>query len=95
MQEHYHLSDASFAALSSSGITARDLYLTAQLLDPYNKGVEASVLGLLYYIDAKGDFRSKPQFPHRKIVSAFFETLTTKEKMFIFDYIEMEDEDDE
>jgi|GEM_PF-5636183 len=93
MQAHFNLSDESYNSLIKDGITTKDFYLTAQFFDPYNKGAEPSAWSLLYYLDLKGDFRNKPQFPHRKIVTAFFETLTAKEKMNIFDLLEGDEED--
>jgi hypothetical protein len=98
MQSHYGFTDEQYSALLKSGVTVRDLFDAIKFFDPNGTELPLSKISLLYYIDAKGDFREKPSFAHRRIARAFLDRLElpTREKLQIFAYIDfIAGEDDE
>ena len=90
MKEHYGFSDEEYNKLIESGVTIRDLFKAVPLFDPYGSGEPINFTGLLYYIDAKGDFNEPPKLPHKKIATAFFNGLPIKERIAAAEYIDCE-----
>jgi len=95
MQEHYQLSDEAFTSLINE-VTIADLVNAVPLFDPYETQEPINKVGLLYYIDAKGDFRSPPLYlPHKKIAHAVYETLSDEDKLMVMMYIDREEIDND
>lgn len=91
MQEHFNLSNEAFSRLLKQKVTVKDFYRTAKLFDPFHLDADVSKIGLLYYIDEKGDFDKPPSFPHKKIAKAFSETLNIFDQCMIAEYIELQE----
>jgi len=96
MQSHYGLSDEAYSNLIASGVTFADMFKAVKFFDPIGSGLELTKVNLMYYVDAKGDFNDPPRLPHKKIASAFFESLPIKDKIEIAEYIDyLENGEDE
>ena len=95
MKDHYQLSDESYRKLIESGVTVSDLVLSIQFFDPNKNGGEIGLLGLLYYVDSKGDFNEPPKFPHKRIASAIFGQLPIDQKIMVAEYIDDMENDGE
>lgn len=87
MQEHFNFTDEEFKSLTNDGITIKHLYDFAIKYDPSGKQVPVGFINLFYYVDDKGDFHSKPDFPTKKICRAIFQKLTLQQKLEISEYI--------
>ena len=95
MQEHFNFTDEQFKKLLGDGVTVTHLFKFARDWDFSGKELPVTDLHLLYYIDEKGDFNQPPHLPSKKIARAIFNKLTTKEQMYILQYIEWSEEEDE
>jgi len=103
VQDHYQLTDESYSKLLSEKVTVVDLFKNIELFDPHGTGEPIDKVGLLYYLDKKGDFNTGAKFPHKKIALAIFDRLPIKDKIMVAEYIalmenkwiEIEDYDDE
>lgn len=98
MKNHYQLTDVAYAKLIGDKVTVKDLFKCVPLFDPYKTGCEINKVGLLYYVDQKGDFNTPPNFPHKKIARAIFDCLGIKDKIMVaeyIDYLENGDDDEE
>lgn len=89
MKDHFNLSDKAYKQLLKEKVTIKDFFKTAKLFDPENVGAGATKVGLLYYIDKKGDFNQPPKFSHKRIALAVFESLNIKDQIMVAEYIEV------
>ena len=89
MKDHYQLTDESYEELLSQSVTVKDMYNAIPLFDRDGNGLEIGIIGLLHYVDKKGDFNSKPIFPHKRIATAIFNQLAIKDKIMVAEYIEL------
>jgi len=92
MQEHYQLSDEAFLELQKK-VTIAQMFKAIKHFDPFDTKAPINFLGLLYYVDSKGDFNMPPKFPHKIIALAVFDRLPIKEKIAVAEYIELHDND--
>jgi len=89
MQEHYGFSDEQFAELRKNGVTISHMFKAVSFFDPYGSNANISHVGLMYYADAKGNYETKPIFPHKKIAAMVFENLPIMEKIAVAEYIDL------
>lgn len=87
MQEHFNFTDQEFKGLMDSGVTVAHLFKFARDFDIGDNMASPSFITLFYYVDKKGCFQGKPDFPSKKICRAIFEKLTIKQKINISEYI--------
>jgi len=100
MQDHYQLSDEVYAKLLKKKVTVTHMFRAIPLFDPNDCGEPIDKVGLMYYVDEKGDFESKPLLPHRRIAQAVFDRLPIMDKIAVAEYVELvennyEDVDDD
>jgi len=88
MKDHYRLNSEQYENLMNNNVTVVHMFKAMQLFDPNKTGAEVGLVGLLYYVDSKGDFESPPNFPHKKIAKAVFNMLEIKDKIMVAEYIE-------
>ena len=80
MKEHFGFNDEEYSALTSNGVTAEHMFT---FIKEYGIGK----LGVLYCIDALGDFNKGRQVAHKKIAKALFEKQDNETKWMILEYI--------
>jgi len=96
MREHYQINDKAWSELQKHKISLPDLFRCVKLFDPNESNSEITKVNLMYYVDKKGDFNNPPLLPHKRIAKAVFDSLDTKEKLEIMEYIDyLENGDDE
>jgi len=92
MQEHFNFTDEEFKKLQDEKVTILQLFEFATDFDISGEKIKVGFMNLFYYIDEKGDFFKKPDFPKKLICRAIFEKLETNQKMAILEYIEAKNE---
>jgi len=96
MKDHYQINDLAWTELQKHGIVQKDLLKFIKLFDPNYSESEITKVNLMYYVDSKGDFSEPPFFPHKRIAKAVFDSLDTREKLDIMEYIDyLENGDDD
>lgn len=87
MQEHFNFTNAQMEALSSEGVTVKQLYEWARNYSIQGSDEKMSYVNLFYYVDKKGDFNELPELPSKKIARMLFENLEIKQKIELSEYI--------
>ena len=88
MQSHFGFTDEQMNSLKEQGVTIRHLFEWANKYKIGSSSAEVSYINLFYYVDEKGDFEGKPDFPSRIISRTIFENLTIHQKIELSEYIE-------
>lgn len=89
MAEHYQLTEESVGFLEGHGVKFQHLFSSVKLFDPHGTNSEINKIGLLYYVDEKGDFNEPPFFPHKRIAQAVYNQLPVVDKLMIAEYIDV------
>lgn len=87
MKDHFGFTDEEYKKLLKNGVSVEQLFKFANEYKVGNSLEQMSFVNLFIYVDLKGDFTTKPDFPSKKICRAMFEKLNDKQKVEISNYI--------
>jgi hypothetical protein len=92
MQEHFNFTDDEFKNLLDKKVTIQHFFELAKDFDFSGTQIEFGFINLFYYVDEKGNFFEKPDFPKKLICRAVFEKLEQNQKMQLIEYIGAKEE---
>lgn len=90
MWNHFGLSQEQFVDLNC---TEMEMLKCVRVFDPNNNQLPIGKLGLMYFIDARGDFTEGFKFDlEQRIAKAIFDNLPSDEQLEILAYLTPEEE---
>lgn len=95
MKDHYQLTSVAYSSLLNDGVDKVDMFKSIPLFDPNKTEAPISKVGVLYYLDKKGDFNKGPRYPHKKIAKALFEAMNPKDQFEVLSYLDWMEGPDE